>query len=214
MKVIVRCPKNRVTKSEMEQIIESLFQENKDLRVSEGHLRDDLACAQVLIAELNEQITAREADAAFWKKAAAENAELASEAIARLEAQLAAMGKKNDKLQFDVAYWKGKTEEATAELVKCDESELEYYQDIAARRKGRIDELMEQIRELETELAELNEDYDALAQTKREYSECIDTLRQENKRLRDQMSLQEFMCRFIEMTRDTVQNEFPDSENS
>ena len=218
--------------------MEAMFQENKDLRVSEGHLRDDLACAKALIAELNGQITAREADAAFWKKAAAENAELASEAIAqvaawerstheqgervreqseaiaRLEAQLAAMNKKNDKLQFDVSYWKGKAEEATAELVKCDESELEHYQDIAARRKGRIDELMEQIRELETELAELNEDYDALVQTKREYSECIDALRQENKRLRNQMPLPEFMRQFIEMTREAVQNEFPDSGNS
>ena len=46
MKVIVRCPKNRVTKSEMEQIIESLFQENKDLRVHIGHLRDELSLAQ------------------------------------------------------------------------------------------------------------------------------------------------------------------------
>lgn len=46
MKVIVRCPKNRVTKSEMEQIIESLFQENKDLRVHVGHLRDELNLSQ------------------------------------------------------------------------------------------------------------------------------------------------------------------------
>lgn len=46
MKVIVRCPKNRVTKSEMEQIIESLFQENKDLRVHIGHLRDELNLSQ------------------------------------------------------------------------------------------------------------------------------------------------------------------------
>lgn len=144
--------------------MEAMFQENKDLRVSEGHLRDDLACAQALIAELNEQITAKEADAEFWKKAAAENAELASEAIAQ------------------VAAWERSTHE--------------------------------QIRELETELAELNEDYDALVQTKREYSECIDTLRQENKRLRNQMPLPEFMRQFIEMTREAVQNEFPDSGNS
>lgn len=72
MKVIVRCPKNRVTKSEMEQIIESLFQENKDLRLSESHLRDQLnivrqqseARRQVicerdkLIQELNEEVQA------------------------------------------------------------------------------------------------------------------------------------------------------------
>lgn len=223
--------------------MEAMFQENKDLRVSEGHLRDDLARAQALIAELNDQISASEADAAFWKKAAAENAELAeqniaqvaawersahehgervreqSEAITRLEAQLVAMGKKNDELQRELAYWKSKAEEATAELVKYDvghyqreidewqatanqltekcqkfqderdkawtalrglqnvESELEYYRDIATHRKERIDKLMEQIHELETELAELNEDYDALVQTKREYGEEIDRLR-------------------------------------
>lgn len=72
MKVIVRCPKNRVTKSEMEQIIESLFQENKDLRVHVGHLRDELNLSQQqsearrqvicerdkLIQELNEEVQA------------------------------------------------------------------------------------------------------------------------------------------------------------
>ena len=74
MKVIVRCAKNRVTKTEMEQIIESLFQENKDLRVHIGHLRDELNLSQQqsearrqvicerdkLIQELNEQIQASE----------------------------------------------------------------------------------------------------------------------------------------------------------
>lgn len=72
MKVIVRCPKNRVTKTEMEQIIESLFQENKDLRVHVGHLRDELNLSQQqsearrqvicerdkLIQELNEEVQA------------------------------------------------------------------------------------------------------------------------------------------------------------
>lgn len=299
--------------------METMFQENKNLRVSEAHLRDDLACAEArieklttelaqvkkdasqaalatgetlikadckaqeqeaLIAELNDQIAASEADVKFWKKAAAENAELSeqniaqvaawersaheqgertkkqSETIARLETQLVAMGKKNDELQRELAYWKGKAEETTAELVKCDvghyqkeidelqatanqlsekcqkfqderdkawaalrglqsvESELEYYRDIATHRKERIEKLMDQIIELETELAELNEDYEALVQTKREYGEYIDTLRQENKRLRNQMPLPEFMRQFIEMTREAVQNEFPDSDNS
>ena len=42
MKVIVRCAHNRVTKADMEREIERLFQENKDLRVSEGHLMDEV----------------------------------------------------------------------------------------------------------------------------------------------------------------------------
>jgi chromosome segregation ATPase len=271
--------------------MEAMFQENKNLRVSEGHLRDDLACAEAriekltaelaqvkkdashaafatgeilleaerkaheqeaLIAELNDQIAASETDAAFWKKAAAENAELAEQNIA----QVAAWERSVNELKHEVAYRKSEAEEAIAELAKYDighyqreidewqttadqlaekcqkfqderdkawaalrelqnvESELEYYQDIAAHRKERINQLMERIHELETELAELNEDYDALVQTKREYGECIDTLRQENKRLRNQIPLPEFMRQFIEMTREAVQNEFPDSGNS
>ena len=39
MKVVVRCAHNRVTKADMEREIERLFQENKDLRLSESHLR-------------------------------------------------------------------------------------------------------------------------------------------------------------------------------
>lgn len=46
MKVIVRCANNRVAKSEMEREIERLFQENKDLRVYTGHLRDELNLSQ------------------------------------------------------------------------------------------------------------------------------------------------------------------------
>lgn len=74
MKVIVRCANNRVTKADMEREIERLFQENKDLRLSESHLRDELnivrqqseARRQIicerdkLIQELNEQIQASE----------------------------------------------------------------------------------------------------------------------------------------------------------
>ena len=42
MKVVVRCAHNRVTKADMEREIEKLFQENKDLRLSESHLRDEV----------------------------------------------------------------------------------------------------------------------------------------------------------------------------
>ena len=72
MKVIVRCANNRATKAEMEREIERLFQENKDLRLSESHLRDELNIVRqqsevrrqklvekdALIAELNDQIEA------------------------------------------------------------------------------------------------------------------------------------------------------------
>lgn len=136
MKVIVRCANNRVTKSEMEQIIESLFQENKDLRVQVGHLRDELNLSQQqseahrqvicerdkLIQELNDQITASETDAEFWKKAAAENAELAEQNIARV----ANVGADRD--NFEAAYkqvlqwW----EAAQSKAIKAEERAEEY----------------------------------------------------------------------------------------
>ncbi len=76
MKVIVRCANNRITKTEMEREIERLFQENKDLRLSESHLRDEVnilrqqseARRQVicerdrLVQELNEQVEASECE--------------------------------------------------------------------------------------------------------------------------------------------------------
>ena len=235
------------------EAFEELFQENKDLRVSEGHLRDDLTCAQAriekltaelaqvkkdashaafatgeilleadrkaheqeaLIAELDDQIIASEAAAEFWKKAAAENAELAEQNIA----QVAAWERSTNELKHEVAWWKVKAEEATAELVKCDVS---HYQREIDEWKATADKLSEQLRELQAVFADLQlehqelvEDYDALVKTKCEYAEYIDTLRQEIKRLRNQMSLPEFMRQFIEMTREAVQNEFPDSGNS
>jgi chromosome segregation ATPase len=173
--------------------METMIQENKDLRLEESHLKDELnilrqqseARRQVicerdkLIQELNDQITASE---------------------------------------VDVAYWQSKAEEATAELVKYD---IGHYQREIDEWKATADKLSEQLRELQAVFAdlqlehqELGEDYDALVKTKCEYAEYIDTLRQENKRLRNQISLPEFMRQIIEMTRETVQNEFPDSGNS
>lgn len=223
---------------------EKLFQENKDLRVREGHQRDDLANAQAwikklaaelaqvkrdashaafatgeilleadrkahdqetLIAELNDQITASESDAAFWKKAAEENSEIASDAlkdaadweasaheaattiaemqatIDRLEAQIVAMGKKNDSITAEMAWWKAKAEEATAELVQYDvgkyKREIEEWQMTANTLSDRVRELQAEFAELQTEHQELGEDYDALVKTKCEYAEEIDRLR-------------------------------------
>ena len=124
--------------------MENMFQENKDLRVSEGHLRDDLARAQALIAELNDQITATEEDAEFWKKAAAENAELAEQNIA----QVAAWERSANELKREVAYWKGKTEEATAELVKVD---VGHYQREIDEWQATADQLAEKCQKFQDE---------------------------------------------------------------
>lgn len=80
--------------------------------------------------------------------------------------------------------------------------------------ESRLEEVLSKFAELQIEFNELNEDYDELTKAKREYSEEIDRLRHENKGLRHQMPLPEFMRQFIEMTREAVRNEFPDSDNS
>ena len=210
--------------------IERLFQENKDLLVREGHLKDELAQVkrdashaafatgeilleadrkaheqEALIAELNDQITASESDAAFWKKAAEENSEIASDAlkdaadweasaheaasaivemqatIDRLEAQIVAMGKKNDSITSEMAWWKAKAEEATAELVQYDvgkyKREIEEWQMTANTLSDRVRELQAEFAELQIEHQELGEDYDALVKTKCDYAEEIDRLR-------------------------------------
>lgn len=235
---------------------EKLFQENKDLRVREGHLKDDIVALQhrievllsansdkdKLIDELNDQIDASESEVEFWKKAAEEDSEIASDAlkdaadweasaheaastiaemqatIDRLEAQIVAMGKKNDSIIGEIAWWKAKAEEATAELVQYDvgkyQREIEEWQMTANTLSDRVRELQAEFAELQIEHQELGEDYDALVKTKCDYAEEIGRLRQENKRLRNQMPLPEYMLRIIEMTREAVKNEFPDSGNS
>lgn len=66
MKVVVRCVNNRVTKADMEREIERLFQENKDLRLSESHLKDDLAKSE---SESSQGINAM---VKFWEEAVKE----------------------------------------------------------------------------------------------------------------------------------------------
>ena len=197
---------------------EKLFQENKDLRVSEGHLRDDLACAQARIEKLTAELAQVKKDAS---QAAFATGEILLEADYKAQEQEALIAELNDQItasEAEAVYWQGKAEEATAELVKYD---VGHYQREIDEWKATADKLSEQLRELQAMFAdlqlehqELGEDYDALVKTKREYAEEIDRLRHENKGLRNQMPLPEFMRQFIEMAREAVKNEFPDSGNS
>ena len=103
MKVIVRCANNRVTKAEMEREIERLFQENKDLRLSESHLKDDLAKSE------SESAQGMNAMVKFWEEAVKEKNKAEERAeeyhialmesdcrIAELEKQLEWVRDKND----------------------------------------------------------------------------------------------------------------------
>ena len=284
---------------------ERLFQENKDLRVSEAHLHDDLACAEAQIEAQRQAILHRDeqmldqfAEIKAWNSKYAtvcadrDNLEAAYKQVqgslthmARnfnetrkelenevkrvckekqdLYAQLAdkdeeiealqRVAEENEERKDEItelrdencnlllklesaekviesletqltrtelynASLASRLEEATAELVKY---ELNHYKDEAEEWKITADRITEQYRELQAQFADLNieyqelsEDYDALVKTKCDYAEEIDRLRHENKGLRNQMPLPEFMRQFIEMTREAVRNEFPDSDNS
>jgi chromosome segregation ATPase len=93
MKVVVHCAHNRPTKAELEREIEKLFQENKDLRLSESHLKDQLNITRQqsevrrqvicerdrLIEELNDQITAQEEELKEASKHSARLAEVCAQ---------------------------------------------------------------------------------------------------------------------------------------
>ena len=153
MKVIVRCANNRVTKSEMEQIIESLFQENKDLRVHVGHLHDDLNLARQqsearrqvicerdkLIQELNDQIAADE--------------EELREQTEKLKTKIANIGAERD--NFEAAYkqvlqwW----EAAQSKAVKA-EAIADEYRIAAMESDCRVDECEKRMDWLSKEVME------------------------------------------------------------
>lgn len=147
MKVVVRCAHNRITKADMEREIERLFQENKDLRVSEGHLMDEVhslmrqndilrqqseARRQIicerdkLIQELNEQIAANEEELAN-AKASVEiqrgfREEMAEE-IEALEKELTeSKNESSQNMSAIVDIWK----KAVEEKVKAEERAEEY----------------------------------------------------------------------------------------
>lgn len=123
MKVIVRCPKNRVTKTEMEQIIESLFQENKDLRVKVGHLHDELANAKASV----------EIQRGF-REEMAEEIEALEKALAKSESE------SSQGMNAMVKFW----EEAVNEKNKAEERAEEYH--IALMESDcRVDELEKQL---------------------------------------------------------------------
>lgn len=141
MKVIVRCANNRVTKAEMEREIERLFQENKDLRLSESHLRDEVNILRQqsevrrqvicerdkLIQELNDQIAADEEELAN-AKASVEiqrgfREEMAEE-IEALEKELAkSESESSQSMNALVDIWK----RAVEEKVKAEERAEEYH---------------------------------------------------------------------------------------
>lgn len=252
--------------------MEVMFQENKDLRVSEAHLRDDLACAQAQIEAQRQAILHRDEQMldqfeeikAWGSKYATvcadrDNLEAAykqaQESLTKMVCDFSETRKELEnevkrvcKEKQDLFSWLADKDEEIEALQRTAEENEERKDEITELRdencnlllklesaekviesletqltraelhntalESRLEEVLSKFAELQIEFNELNEDYDELAKAKREYAEEIDRLRNENKGLRHQMPLPEFMRQFIEMTREAVRNEFPDSDNS
>lgn len=166
MKVIVRCAHDRVTKAEMEREIEKLFQENKDLRLSEAHLRDELRLVSqqsevrrqkmvekdALIEELNEQITAQE-----------EELKEASKHSARL-AEVCAQRDNFEASYKQVTQWWGK-----------EQSRAEEYHIALIERDYQVEELEEQLKQMRSEKEALADVIHAFEETRKKYEEEIHT---------------------------------------
>ena len=138
MKVIVRCVNNRVTKAEMEREIERLFQENKDLRVQVGHLRDELANAKAS-AEIQYG----------FREEMAEEIEALEKALAKSERE------SSQGMSAMTKFW----EEAVREKNKAEERAEEYH--IALMESDcRVDELEKQLAWVREEVARLTNERD------------------------------------------------------
>ena len=251
---------------------ERLFQENKDLRVSEAHLRDNIACLEAQIEAQRQAILHRDEqmldqfeEIKAWNSKYAtvcadrDNLEAAykqvQESLTKMVCDFSETRKELEnevkrvcKEKQDLFSWLADKDEEIAALQRVAEENEERKDEITELRdencnlllklesaekviesletqltraelhntalESRLEEVLSKFAELQIEFNELNEDYDELAKAKREYAEEIDRLRHENKGLRHQMPLPEFMRQFIEMTREAVRNEFPDSGNS
>lgn len=204
MKVIVRCANNRITKTEMEREIERLFQENKDLRLSESHLRDEVNILRQqsearrqaicernkLIQELDEELANTKASVEIQRGFREEMAE----EIEALEKELTKSESESSQgMNAMVKFW----EEAVREKNKAEERAEEYR--IALMESDcRVDELEKQLAWVREEVArltyerdtavngnaelieenvELRENLDAATNIRVEYAQEIDRLR-------------------------------------
>lgn len=165
MKVIVRCANNRITKADMEREIERLFQENKNLRLGESHLKDELnivrqqseARRQVicerdkLIQELNEQIQASEDELENTHCDLVNQKQLQEEMCDTIDDLRIKLANAENKSSQDIRTVAGFWEKAVNEKVKAEERAEEYH--IALMESDcQVDELEKRIEYLENEL--------------------------------------------------------------
>ena len=165
MKVVVRCVHNRVTKADMEREIERLFQENKDLRVSEGHLRDELNLAR-------QQSSSQDMDTMvdIWKKAveekikAEERAEEYRIALMESDCRVDECEKRMDWLSKEVLEWKATAEgykNQYEELKAQKEADDKKSEEICTACNERYEDVLAERNRLREEVARLTTERDA-----------------------------------------------------
>lgn len=180
MKVVVRCPKNRVTKADMEREIERLFQENKDLRLSESHLKDELNLVRQQSEARRKVICSTQgmnAMVKFWEEAvteknkAEERAEEYRIALMESDCRVDECEKRMDWLSKEVLEWKATAEgyknqyeelkaQKEADDKKCEETCTacnELYEDVLSDRNRLREEVVQLTNERDTAVHENTE---------------------------------------------------------
>lgn len=176
MKVVVRCAHNRITKAEMEREIERLFQENKDLRVQVGHLRDELNLSQQQSEARRQVICERDQRIQELEESLEKNTRLRETSITK-------MAEIQTKLyeQMQEAIHAGA--EINIELMEADatigeqKKRIEWLEEEVARLTYERDTAVNGNAELIEENAELRDNLDAVINIKNEYAETIDEMR-------------------------------------
>lgn len=235
MKVIVRCANNRITKADMEREIERLFQENKDLRLSESHLRDELNIVSqqsevrrqkivekdTLIDELNDQITAQEEELNEVHKTLDKKTARLSEVCAQrdnFEASYKQVTQWWENEQTKARKAEERAEEYRIALMESDcrvdelEKQLEWVRGEVKRLTYERNTAVNGNAELIEENVELRENLDAATNIRIEYAQEIDRLRKVVTNLQStRFTTDEFLRMIARELMPSTGNDFVDS---
>lgn len=161
MKVVVHCVNNRVTKADMEREIERLFQENKDLRLSESHLKDDLAKSE------SESSQGMNAMVKFWKEAVKEKNK-AEERAEEYRIALMESDARVDELEKQLEWVRNKNEEwaqvaaTNKDVIAAQKEEKEALEDVIRAFEETRKEYEEEIHTQHVEKREWMQKYEEL----------------------------------------------------
>ena len=203
MKVIVRCTNNRITKADMEREIERLFQENRDLRLSESHLKDDLAKSE------SESSQSMNAMVKFWEEAVKEKNKVEERAeeyrIALMESdcRVDECEKRMDWLSKEVLEWKATAEgykNKYEEMKAQKEADDKKSEEICTACNERYEDVLAERNRLREEVARLTTERDTSVS---ENSELIFTINE----LQDRLEVERILRAEAEKAYDKVASE-------